>query len=168
MKKLVFTCALILTACVAFSQDKAKPSPAAQAEARVDGRTITIDYHQPAVKGREIWGALVPYGKVWRAGANETTSITVSEDATIDGKSLPEGKYALFVIPNEKEWTIIINKTIKWGAYSYNEKEDVLRITIPVNKSEENTERLTYDISDEGEVSLRWEHAVVSFKVDFE
>ncbi len=167
MKKLVFVSLLVLISATAFAQKKAKPSPAAKTEAKINGNTIVIDYHQPAVKGREIWGDLVPYGKVWRAGANESTSIEFSSDVKINGKDLPKGKYAFFVIANEKEWTLIFNKTIAWGAYSYKEKEDALRVTVPVQKAEENTERLTYKVTEKGEVSLHWEHAYASFNVEF-
>lgn len=166
MKRTVFFIALLFTAFNLSAQDKAsRPSPPAQATASVNGKTITIDYGQPAVKGREIWGKLVPYGQVWRAGANETTAFTISADATIEGEKLAAGKYAFFVIPNEKEWTIIFNKTIKWGAFSYKQDEDVLRVNVPVKKAKTFTEKLVYEVSDKGEVSLTWENATASFKV---
>ncbi|WP_435357348.1 DUF2911 domain-containing protein [Emticicia sp. SJ17W-69] len=166
MKRTVFFIALLFVVFNLSAQDKAsRPSPPAQATATINGKTITIDYSQPSVKGREIWGKLEPYGKVWRAGANETTAFTLSADATVEGKKLAAGKYAFFVIPNEKEWTIIFNKTIKWGAFSYKQEEDVLRVNVPVKKAKAFTEKLTYEISDKGVVSLTWENATASFKI---
>lgn len=167
MKKSVILSVLLLANFILFAQDDkaSRPSPPAQATASVNGKTITIDYSQPSVKGRKIWGQLVPYGQVWRAGANETTTFTTSGDVVVEGKNLPAGKYALFAIPGEKEWTMIFNKTIKWGAFSYKEAEDVLRVTVPVKNSKSFNEKLTYDVSNKGNVSLAWENAVVEFSV---
>lgn len=167
MKKSVFLSCFFLASIVLLAQDDkaSRPSPPAQATATVNGKTVTIDYSQPSVKGRKIWGDLVPYGQVWRAGANETTAFTLSSDAAVEGKSLPAGKYAFFVIPNEKEWTIIFNKTIKWGAFTYKQEEDVLRVTVPVKKSKAFAEKLTYNISPKGVVSLAWENAMAEFTV---
>lgn len=166
MKRTVFFLALLLVAFNISAQDKAaRPSPPAQATASFGGKTITIDYGQPSVKGREIFGKLVPFGQVWRAGANETTVFTLSADATVEGQKLAAGKYAFFVIPNEKEWTIIFNKTIKWGAFSYKQDEDVLRVNVPAQKAKSFAEKLTYEISNKGVVTLTWENTTASFKV---
>jgi len=163
---LLLCCCLLAQLTLLAQDDKAaRPSPPATATATVNGKTITIDYSQPSVKGRKIWGELVPYGQVWRAGANETTAFTLSSDATVGGKKLSAGKYAFFVIPNEKEWTVIFNKTIKWGAFSYKEDEDVLRFNVPVKKSKGFTEKLTYNVSPKGDVSLAWENAMIDFPV---
>ena len=146
-------------------EDKSKrPSPPATATATVGGKTITIDYSQPSVKGRKIWGDLVPYGEVWRTGANETTTIDVSADVEVEGKKLAKGKYALFTIPGEKEWIIIVNKTIAWGAYSYKEADDVLRATVTPAKSAAFHEKFTIEISPEGVVSLLWENLQVNLR----
>lgn len=146
--------------------DKSKrPSPPATATAVAGGKTITIDYSQPSVKGRKIWGGLVPYGEVWRTGANETTTFEVSDDVELNGQKLAKGKYALFTIPGEREWTIIINKTIAWGAYSYKEKDDVLRVKATPKPSAEFHEKFTIQISDAGVVSLLWENLQVDFTV---
>lgn len=144
----------------------ARPSPPAQATANVKGRTITIEYGQPSVKGREVWGKLVPYGQVWRAGANETTAFTTSGDVKVEGKTLPAGKYAFFVIPSEKEWTIVFNKTIKWGAFSYKEDEDVLRVSVPARKTSAPVEKLTYTISPRGDVTLAWADRQATFRIN--
>lgn len=164
MKKLLFTTGLFLFALCGFAQNMA--SPAAKAEGKIGGTTVTVNYHQPAVKGRAVWdpnGSLAPYGKVWRTGANATTSIEFDKDVTIEGKTLAKGKYGLYTIPGEKEWTIIFNKTIKWGAYEYNEKDDVLRVNVPA-KANDMTERFTIAVNS-GDVSLAWEKVKVAFKV---
>lgn len=167
MRKFILLSSLVLVTFYSAAQEdkSARPSPPATATGSANGKTVTIDYSQPSVKGRDIWGSLVPYGEVWRAGANETTAFTLSADATIEGKKLPAGKYAFFVIPAEKEWTIIFNKTIKWGAFSYKEAEDVLRVTVPVKKSKAFAEKLSYTVSSKGEVSLAWADAVATFQV---
>jgi Protein of unknown function (DUF2911) len=143
----------------------AQASPAVQATGKIDSVNITIDYGQPSVKGRKIWGGLVPYGQVWRAGANTTTSISINKPVTVEGKTLDAGKYALFVIPNEKEWVVIFNKTIKWGAYSYKQEEDVLRITVPVKNAPALAEKLQYSIKPEGKVNIAWENIFVELDV---
>ncbi len=169
MKKTIFLLfvGLFLGLTSSFGQqDKSqRPSPPAQAKAVVGGKTITIDYSKPAVRDRVVWGELVPYGKVWRTGANETTSLEVSDDVLVEGKPLPKGKYALFTIPGEKEWTIIFNKTIAWGEYSYKEAEDVLRVTVPSKPAVNFHERFTIDISDKGLVMLMWEKVQVDFQI---
>lgn len=148
--------------------DKSKrPSPPAKATNVVDGATVTIGYSQPAVKGRTIWGDLVPYGKVWRTGANEATWIEVSEDVTIGDSTLPKGKYSLFTIPGEDEWTIIFNKTWEqWGAYKYDADQDALRVTAKPEKTDAFSERFTIAVSPEGVVSMTWANLATSFDID--
>ena len=95
---------------------------------RIGLTDITITYHRPAVGGREIWGKTVPYGKVWRAGANENTTITFSDDVSVEGKPLAAGTYGLHAIPDKDQWTVIFSKnSTSWGSFSYDEKEDALR-----------------------------------------
>jgi hypothetical protein len=164
--RIALIASFVLSTVSVFAQnDKPRESPPATATGKVGGKTITIQYSQPSVKGREIWGKLVPYGQVWRAGANETTSIEFSDDVTLEGKPVAKDKYAFFTIPGEKEWTIILNKTIKWGAFSYKQDEDVLRVTVPVKKAKAFAEKLTYEVSNKGVVSLTWANATVEFKV---
>lgn len=149
-------------------QDKSKrPSPPAKAEALVGDLSIAINYSSPAVKGREIWGKLEPYGKVWRTGANEATTIEVNKDVTINGQKLPAGKYALFSIPQENdEWIVIFNKeSNQWGAYNYKEDQDALRIKVKPGKTDELVERLKFDVSDKGTVTFMWENVKWSFDV---
>lgn len=163
---------LAFSFCILFSslaQDKSKrPSPPDQVSQTVeDDLIVTISYSQPAVKGRTIWGGLVPYGEVWRTGANEATWIEVSKDVMIGEARLPKGKYSLFTIPREGEWTIIFNKSWKqWGAYEYDSSKDVLRTTALPRQSDDFTERLTFTITPNGLVSLDWENVTVSFELD--
>ena len=170
MKKNMYFLALLFFALFVVEaqaqDDKAsRPSPPAQATGSVDGIDITIDYSQPSVKGRKIFGDLEPYGKVWRTGANEATTFEVSGDVTVEGETLPAGKYALFTIPNEDQWTVIFNKTAdQWGAFDYDESEDALRVEVTPEDSD-LTEKLTFDISDDGQVSMMWAETKVSFGV---
>jgi len=146
-------------------KDKSKrPSPPAQVNATIGSAKITIDYSQPSAKGRTVFGGLEKYGKVWRTGANESTWIEVSSDVTVQGKKLAKGKYGLFTIPGEDEWTIIFSsKTDGWGAYDYKTKDDVLRVTAkPANNS--HTEKFTISIAGET-VTLAWDKTKVDFKI---
>ncbi len=154
-----------LSACA--QDDKSKrASPPAQESAMVGDTKIVIDYSQPSVKGRQIYGELVPYNEVWRAGANEATTFEVDKDVSIEGQTLPAGKYALFAIPGEEEWTIIFNKTAnQWGAFEYDEAQDALRIQVAPQPTPEQTEMLTYTIDENGEVSLLWDDTAVEFTV---
>jgi len=166
MKKLVslsFLIAFLFIGNYASSQDK-KASPAATATGKSGNVTITINYSSPSVKGRKIWGDLVPFGKVWRTGADEATIFETDGDLKIEGQKLPKGKYSLFTIPEEKSWTIIINKKAnQWGAYSYKQEDDVLRVKVKPGKSASFNESLAFAVSD-GKVSIRWENMEVAFK----
>jgi Protein of unknown function (DUF2911) len=151
-------------------ENKIRLSPKASVMQTVGFTDVTIDYSRPGVKGRTIWGELVPYNKVWRAGANEATTINFSTDVIIEGKSLPAGKYGFFTIPNKDSWTLIFNKVAdQWGAFQYNEAEDALRVTV---KPESNNfqEWLAYTITKTGDksavVSLEWEKLKVPFKIE--
>ena len=145
------------TTLLSFGQ-KSMASPRDSTSGKIGKATVSINYGSPSVRARKIWGDLVPYNKVWRAGANEATTLTSSQPLTVGGKNLPAGTYGLFVIPEEKEWTIIFNKTAKqWGAYEYKEKDDVLRVTVKANKSAAMNERLLYKMSANG-ISLLWEN----------
>ena len=109
-----------------------KPASSAEmATGKIDGATITIKYGSPSVKERQIWGALVPFNQVWRAGANEATTFETDKELMIEGSKLPAGKYSFFVIPNENESIVIFNKVAKqWGSGKYDEKEDQLRVKV--------------------------------------
>ena len=142
------------------AEDKSKrPSPPATASATTSkGVDVKIDYSQPSVKGREIGKGVEPMkGKVWRTGANEATVFEVSKDVTIEGKKLPAGKYGLFTIWNGDTWTIIFNKTWnQWGAFDYKEADDVLRVTVPNVKPASPSEKMTFNVGNDGKVNLAW------------
>lgn len=149
-------------------EDKsARPSPPAVATANVGGATVTIDYSSPAVKGRTVWGDLVPYGEVWRTGANEATTFTADKNVTVNGKALPAGKYGLFSIPQENgNWTIIFNSVAdQWGAYEYDAAKDVLRVDAKSRALPESAERLKFDLAADGKVTVSWEKLAVDFTV---
>ena len=119
-----------------YPDDYAHDRKFAPAKIGTDKAMIRITYNRPGKKDREIFGKLVPFDKVWRAGANEAPEIKLYQDVTIGGKKIPAGNYALLTIPGEKEWTIIISSDVdQWGAYSYNEALDVVRVKVPVQKS---------------------------------
>ncbi len=153
---------------------KVRVSPKAEVEQTIGLTDVTISYSRPGVKGRKIWGGLVPYDKVWRAGANEATKITFSTDVTVNGKKLPAGSYGFFVIPTPKEWTVIFNKVAdQWGAFQYNEAEDAYRFKV-TPKTADYHEWLEYTFSDmkvdaKGEnsavINLVWEKLKVPFTV---
>jgi hypothetical protein len=130
---------------------------------------ITVNYSRPAVKGRAIWGALVPYDKVWRTGANEATQISFSDDVTINGQPLPKGTYSLHTIPGKDSWTIIFNKTAKqWGSFNYKQEEDALRVTVRPQKAnfmELMTINFPNVTNDNATVVIRWENISVPFTV---
>ena len=146
---------------------KDRPSPPQTATANVNGKEVVIDYSSPAVNGRTIWGDLVPYGKTWRTGANEATTLTISKDAKIDGQTLKAGKYSLFTIPGEKEWTFIINSVWdQWGDYNYDASKDVMRFTATPRELTESQERLVFEISDAGMVEVTWDKIAAGFKIE--
>ncbi len=165
---IVFT-ALIMSTMVSAQADKSsRPSPPATAGGKIAGATITIDYSSPSVKGRQIWGGLVPYGKPWRAGANEATLFKTDQAIKVEGKSLPAGQYSLFAIPGEKEWSIIFNsQTGQWGIKrggdaNRDPAKDVLTVVVKPAKSATMNEKLIYEITVAPRgFALRWENLEV-------
>jgi len=146
-------------------------SPAASVTQTVGLTEMKIIYHRPGVNGRQIWGGLVPYGDVWRAGANENSTISFSTAVKAGGKPLAAGTYGLHMIPTAKEWTIIFSKmTVAWGSFSYDQKEDALRIKVTPQPAETPSERLSYSFDDPTEsqvtVALRWEKLKVPIKIE--
>ena len=136
---------------------------------RIGVTDITVNYHRPLVNERKVWGALVPYGQVWRAGANENTTITFSDPVTVEGKPLEKGTYGLHMIPNADEWTIIFSKnSTSWGSFTYDQGEDALRVNVKPQSGEMHN-ALTYDFDqvkpDSTVVELEWEKVAVPFKV---
>lgn len=170
MKKLVsllplFTLVFVLTAC-GQNDKNSRPSPAAITEFKVGNANIKISYSAPSVKGREIWGKLVPYGEVWRTGANEATVFETDADIKVEGQTLPKGTYALFTIPGKDEWVIIFNKNAKqWGSFSYKPAEDALRVTVRPGLSSSFNEVFKIVGNVDGSVSIAWEKLEVIFNV---
>jgi len=178
MRKSLAIASLLVAACLAAATparaqsallDLPRDSQHAKVLQRVGITDITINYHRPLVKGRKIWGNIVPYGQVWRAGANENTIIEFSDPVTIEGKPLAKGVYGLHMIPAENEWTVIFSKnSTAWGSFTYNQSEDALRVNVKPQAAEMK-EALAYEVDsvtpDSAVVSLRWEKLAVPFKV---
>ena len=145
-------------------------SQAAEVKQRVALTDIAVKYHRPLVNGRKIWGGLVPYGKVWRVGANENTTIEFSDPVSVEGKPLDKGTYGLHMIPNQDSWTVIFSNTnTAWGSYSYDQKEDALRVDVKPRPLAENKEALEFDFEDlkptSTAVTMKWEKLGVPFTV---
>jgi hypothetical protein len=165
--------ATLVAAAPALAQlDLPRPSPNATVSQTVGLTDVTITYCRPGVKGRVIWGGLVPYDQVWRTGANEATTITFADDVTIEGAKLPAGTYGLFTIPGKGEWTVIFNKTAKqWGAYQYKQADDALRIKVKPHEAPFR-ELLTFCFpavsAESATVAMAWDKLAVlfTFKVD--
>lgn len=151
-----------------------KKSPKASTSWTVGLTEVTVDYHSPTVNGREIWGALEPYDKPWRAGANEATTVEFSTDVTVERNKLAAGKYALFIVPKkDANWTVIFNKVHdQWGAYNYDEAQNALSVDIKPAFKKNVEERLTYQIVQQsmetGYIRLGWEklRLYIRFRVD--
>jgi DUF2911 family protein/tetratricopeptide repeat protein len=158
-----------VTSAQSFVLDLPLGSQRAEVSQRIGITDVTIDYHRPLVNDRKIWGGLVPYGKVWRAGANQNTTITFSDPVLIEGKPLDKGTYGLHMIPNADEWTIIFSKnSTSWGSFTYDQAEDALRVTVKP-KATDMHNALTYDFDqlqpDSAAVVMQWEKIAAPFKV---
>jgi len=164
---LIALAALLVTALPALAQrgdDADRASKNGKTEGTIDGVTVTLEFGRPNVKGRQIWGGLVPYGQVWRTGADEATTITFSADVMVEGEMLAAGTYALFTEPGEDEWTVIFNKTAKqWGSFRHDAGQDALRVSA-TPKAVEHVESMNFEIVDSW-VVLRWEKLAVPFAV---
>lgn len=176
MKQPVFFLIIFsLTASFLPAQELELPrlSPKAGVSYTIGNTEVKVNYGAPAVKDRVIWGNVVPYGKIWRGGANEATTVEFSTDVNMEGQTLRAGQYGLFFIPGEKEWTVIFNKKAdQWGAYEYDESQDEIRLTLEPKMNEGLQERLSYSIHDMkmdmGYIKLSWEkmRLYMRFKVD--
>jgi Protein of unknown function (DUF2911) len=147
-----------------------QPSPGASVKTAVGTTDVTIDYHRPGVKGRKVWGELVPFGQVWRLGANDATTITFGDPVKVQGRDVPAGTYALFAIPGADRWTLILNKQAKqWGAYFYKAEEDLLRFDVQPQTGP-FTEWMAFQITPAGNgkavVEMAWETLRVPFTVE--
>jgi hypothetical protein len=164
---------LALTGGAAIAQqlDLPRPSPNASVTQTVGVTDITIKYSRPGVKGREIWGKVVPYGEVWRTGANENTTIKFSTPVKVEGHELPAGVYGVQTIPTQGDWTLIFSKDAdEWGAFSYKPEHDALRVQIKPQPAPELRERMGFDFEDvtddSARVVLSWEKLRVPFTVE--
>ena len=164
---------VLLATRIAFAQSTQlnipRDSQRASVTQRIGITDITVNYHRPLVKGRTIWGKVVPYGQVWRAGANENTTITFTDPVSIEGKPLDRGTYGLHMIPNQDQWTVIFSKVNSaWGSFTYKEDEDALRVSVKP-QSADLQEALLYQVDQPTEntavVTMRWEKVAVPFKV---
>lgn len=172
MRKLTtVTVSLLFIASVAVAQDAPKKplSPPAQAKATIGGKIVTIDYNAPSKRGREIMGALVPYGKVWRTGANAATTLTTDGDLMIGKLHVPAGKYTLYTIPGAKEWTLIVNKqTGQWGT-NHDAEQDLGRVTMNVKPVKDAVETFRIDLAAKGAkagvLTMQWENVEASAPV---
>jgi hypothetical protein len=162
---------LTLFSFVAQSQDKLRISPLAVASVRYKDAYVKLTYSQPQKRGREIFGKLVPYGQVWRTGANEATEITITHDIQINNTLIKAGTYSIFSIPQKDEWTIIINNDVGlWGAYNYNASLDILRFNVPVRASGKFYESFTITFNQKNDLAdllILWDNIYVSIPVKF-
>lgn len=170
MRTRFFVPFLLLAAVPALAQvDIPRASPHASVSQTVGTTEITVEYHRPGVKGRQIWGGLVPWDQPWRMGANEATTIEFSDDVSIEGAPVPAGKYSFFAIPGREEWTLILNKDPEqWGAYGYDATKDQLRLKVsPVSAAATEWMRFTIDplSTSSAAVTMHWAGLAVSMNV---
>jgi len=172
MRKLSLIVAMALVTSSVFAQQvrTPRPSPSAKLTQTVGVTDITISYSRPGVKGRTIWGGLVPYDKVWRTGANEATTITFSDDVTVGGQKLTKGTYSLHTTPGQNSWKIHFNSVAdQWGSYSYDATKDVVVVNA-TPQAAPHAEWLTFEVpemtTDTAKIVLRWEKIAVPFTVD--
>jgi hypothetical protein len=165
MKKIIGLLLILITTTNFAVGQKVKASPRESVTGKINEATISIDYGSPSVRGRKIWGALVPFDKIWRAGANEATTFKTDEDIMVKGKNLPAGNYSLFIIPNEKECIVIFNKKPdQWGAYNYSQDLDQLRVEVSPNKQSKSIEKLLFIVEDNA-VALLWDNWEIPIEI---
>ncbi|MEQ9591491.1 MAG: DUF2911 domain-containing protein [Cyclobacteriaceae bacterium] len=167
-KKNILTLMVLLPLAVAGQMER-RTSPLSMVTSRYKDTYLKITYSQPQAKERVVFGGLVPYGKVWRTGANEATELTVTHPITVNGTEINAGTYSIFTVPDKNKWTIIFNSDLgQWGSYNYNEKKDVIRFDVPVQKINQPEEAFKIQIdplNNKAIVSMRWEHTQVSFEI---
>ncbi len=170
---LIFAGAMFLPEVKAQALSEPRQSPMGISRILVDDTYIKITYGRPYVREREIFGGLVPFGSVWRTGANEATEITVTRDVIMDGNHLEAGTYSIFTIPEEDEWTVIVNSGLgQWGQYSYDSELDVFRFTRPTYRPESHVELFTISTTEhEGDgdqdvdLYMRWDHTEIHIPI---
>jgi tetratricopeptide (TPR) repeat protein len=166
---ILFAASSTVTRAQSFVLDLPDASQRAEVSQRIGLTDITIDYHRPLAKDRKVWDGLVPYGKVWRAGANLNTTITFTDPVLIEGQPLDKGTYGLHMLPTADQWTVIFSKNFtSWGAFTYDQSEDALRVSVKPHPAELHN-ALTYDFDqlqpDSAVIELEWEKLAVPFKV---
>lgn len=165
------TCAVAAATAAAGSDiELPQVSPAASVNLTVGTTKVKVDYHRPGVKGRQIWGALVPYDTMWRLGANQATTIEFSDAVKVAGQFVPRGKYALFAIPGKESWTMVLSRrSDQWGAYAYSPRDDQLRFAVKPREAE-FMEWMVFAIdptaANTAEVAMYWEKLAVAFPVE--
>ncbi len=170
MKKL-FATALLSCSLLGFSQFNVPiASPKQKVEQQFSMTKISVEYGRPSVKGRKVFGELVPFGKVWRAGANSATKVTFEQNVDFGGKDVKAGSYSLFVIPMEKEWKVMLNKDAnQWGAYTYDEKLNVAEFTVPVQKMADKQEWFEIAVNPvdihSAEMLIKWDMTKVAIPI---
>lgn len=163
-KKIATVLLTVFFTVLAGAQEKQPLSPAASSSGEINGANISIIYSSPSVRGREIWGGLVPYGKVWRAGANAPTIFAVDKEITVEGKKLPAGKYSFYVIPEKDNFTIIFGKDRSMQASKYDSAQDQLRVTVKPKQSAAKTESLEYSVNADN-VTLSWDNLDIPISI---
>lgn len=170
MRKSALLFVVVLFSLVAVAQQNPPLSPRKSAEHTfVDGKKVTIDYGSPSMRGRKIMGGLVPYGKVWRTGANAATGFVADTNLTVGGTNVPAGKYTIYTLPNEGNWELIINKqTGQWGT-EYNQSQDLARIPMKVESLNSPVEQMTFSFektsADSANLVLEWEKTKLSVPI---
>ena len=165
MKKIIGLLLILIATTNFVVGQKGKASPAESVSGKINAATISIDYGSPSVKGRKVWGELVPFDKIWRAGANEATTFKTDEDILIEGEKLPAGKYSFFIIPNVKECIVIFNKKAEqWGAYNYNQDLDQLRVVVSPKKESKSTEKLLFVVKNNA-AALLWDNWEIALEI---
>jgi hypothetical protein len=169
---LVTAVVTIVAAAFAFAQHSGGPaSPPAKAETSIAGKSVVVNYSAPSARGRKIYGGLVPYGQVWRTGANAATTLKTDGDIMIGDTKIPAGTYTIFTIPNEGKWALVISQRLNdangkpaWGAFEYDQSQDLARVDMNVSKLASPVE--TFKISfDNGKMNLDWENTRASVDV---
>ena len=166
MRQILFLSMVMVSTVFIECSSQPPKSPRVTAE----GKDVKVVYGQPAKKGRVIFGELVPYGQVWRAGANEATEITFAKDGTFAGKPVKAGTYSFFTIPIENEWTVVLNSELKqWGAFGYDKAKDknVLEASVPSKKTDAPVEKLTYRFDANNNMIIEWDQTQVEVPVTF-
>jgi hypothetical protein len=170
----LLTMAIVFSSATAYAQlNLPQPSPAATVEQTIGITSVKVVYHRPSINGRTVWGQLVPYNEPWRAGANENTTVTFSSEVKVGGKPLKAGTYGLHMIPTAREWTIAFsNMAVAWGSFTYDPKEDALRVTVTPRTEAASEERLSYgfdDVTDtKATLVLRWEKLAVPIAIEID